>query len=138
MKAFAALTRKPLIIVLALACLGAPALAIEFLQDVPKAYPTLFRSYQAMLPKEFAAQAWLYRLDGVTLSVEENVMIGGVPHLRVYGCKRHDCGDNQVSLIFSSDGKTGAIKLRSELTDGKAIYYGSSDPTLRRIIDRDL
>lgn len=138
MKAFATLIRRPLPIVLALVCLGTPALAIEFLQDVPKAYPTLFRSYQAMLPKEFAAQAWLYRLDGVTLSVEENIMIDGVPHLRAYGCKRHFCGDNQVSLIFSSDGKTGAVKLRSELTDGKPVYYGSGDPALRRIIDRDL
>lgn len=138
MKTFAALTRQPLTIAFTLACLGTPALAIEFLQDVPKAYPTLFRSYQATLPKEFAAQPWLYRLDAVTLSVEENIMVGGVPHLRVYGCKRHFCGDNQVSLIFSNDGKTGTIKLRSELTDGKAVYYGAGDPALHRIIDRDL
>jgi len=121
----------------ALACLCAPAQAIEFLQDVPKAYPTLFKHYQALLPKDFAGEAWLYRLDGITLSVEENLMIGGTPFLHVYGCKRHFCSDNQVSLIFSGDGKTGTVKLRSELTHGEAVYYGSSDPALRRIIDRD-
>ena len=138
MQTFAALTGRFLIVALALVCFGAPARGLEFLRDVPKAYPTLFRSYQAMLPKEFADQAWLYRLDAMTLALEENVMVGGVPYLRMHGCKWHDCGDNQIALIFSSDGKTGAIKLRSELTDGQDVYYGSNDPALRRIIDRDL
>ena len=77
-------------------------------------------------------------LDGVTLSIDEGLMIGGVPFIRVYGCKPHDCGDEQVSLIFSTDGKIGAIKVRSvELTGGKPTFFGSDNPQLRRIVDRD-
>ena len=104
--------------------------AIDFIQDLAKGYPTLFRNYQAMLPQEFATATWLYRLDGVTLSIDEGLMIGGVPFIRVYGCKPHDCGDDQVSLIFSTDGKVGAIKVRSqELTGGSR---SSSVRTTRR------
>jgi hypothetical protein len=123
---------------IALACCGTPAGAIDFIQDLAKGYPTLFRNYQAMLPKEFADATWLYRLDGVTLSIDEGLMIGGVPFIRVYGCKPHSCGDDQVSLIFSTDGKVGAIKVRSqELTEGQPVFFGSNDPALRRIVDRD-
>lgn len=122
----------------ALACCGTPAHPIDFIQDLPRAYPTLFRNYQAMLPKEFARAAWLYRLDGTTLSVDEGMWIGGVPFIRVYGCKPHSCGDDQVSLIFSTDGKIGTVKVRSlELTGGKPVFYGSDNPALRRIVDRD-
>ncbi len=65
-------------------------------------------------------------------------MIGGVPFIRVYGCKPHDCGDEQVSLIFSTDGKIGAVKVRSlELTGGQPAFFGSDNPQLRRIVDRD-
>jgi hypothetical protein len=126
------------LVMLALACCGTPAGAIDFIQDLAKTYPTLFRNYQAMLPKEFAKIGWLYRLDGVTLSIDEGLTIGGVPFLRVYGCKPHDCGDEQVALVFSTDGKVGAVKVRSkELTGGKAVFYGSDNPALRRIVDRD-
>jgi hypothetical protein len=123
---------------IALACFGTQAQAIDFIQDLPRGYPTLFRNYQAMLPPDFAKAAWLYRLDGVTLSIDEGLMIGGIPFIRVYGCKPHDCGDEQVSLIFSTDGKVGAIKVRSlELTGGQPLFLGSNDPALRRIVDRD-
>ena len=123
---------------IALACCGMPAMAIDYIQDLAKGYPTLFRNYQAMLPQEFRNTAWLYKLDGVTLSIDEGMMIRGVPFIRVYGCKPHDCGDEQVSLIFSTDGKIGAIKVRSlALTDGKPAFFGSDDPALRRIVDRD-
>ena len=123
---------------LAMACCGAPATAIDFIQDLGKAYPTLFRNYQALLPQEFHRASWLYKLDGVTLSIDEGMMIGGVPFIRVYGCKPHNCGDEQVSLIFSTDGKVGAVKVRSlELTGGNAVFFGSDNPALRRIVDRD-
>jgi hypothetical protein len=126
------------IVAIGLACCSTPALAIDFIQDLAKAYPTLFRNYQKMLPAEYQDASWLYKLDGVTLSIDEGMMIGGVPFIRVYGCKPHDCGDEQVSLVFSTDGKTGAIKVRSkELTEGKATFFGSDNPALRRIIDRD-
>ena len=126
------------LVAIGLACCGTPACAIDFIQDLAKGYPTLFRNYQAMLPPEFREASWLYKLDGVTLSIDEGMMIGGVPFIRVYGCKPHDCGDEQVSLVFSTDGKTGAIKVRSkELTEGKATFFGSDNPALRRIIDRD-
>jgi Inhibitor of vertebrate lysozyme (Ivy) len=91
-----------------------------------------------MLPENFRHAAWLYRLDGVTLSIDEGMMIGGVPFIRVYGCKPHDCGGEQVSLVFSTDGKIGAVKVRSlELTGGEPVFFGSEDPALRRIVDRD-
>jgi hypothetical protein len=126
------------LVAIGLACCSTPALAIDFIQDLAKAYPTLFRNYQKMLPAEYQDASWLYKLDGVTLSIDEGMMIGGVPFIRVYGCKPHDCGDEQVSLVFSTDGKTGAIKVRSkELTEGKATFFGSDNPALRRIIDRD-
>jgi hypothetical protein len=126
------------LLAMTLACSGTPAAAIDFIQDLGKAYPTLFRNYQAMLPQEFAKASWLYRLDGVTLSIDEGLMIGGTPFIRVYGCKPHDCGDEQVSLIFSTDGKIGAIKVLSlELTEGKPMFFGSDNPALRRIVDRD-
>ena len=126
------------LVAIGLACCSTPALAIDFIQDLAKGYPTLFRNYQAMLPPEFREASWLYKLDGVTLSIDEGMMIGGVPFIRVYGCKPHDCGDEQVSLVFSTDGKIGAIKVRSkELTEGKATFFGSDNPALRRIIDRD-
>ena len=126
------------LVAIGLACCSTPALAIDFIQDLAKAYPTLFRNYQKMLPAEYQDASWLYKLDGVTLSIDEGMMIGGVPFIRVYGCKPHDCGDEQVSLVFSTDGKTGAIKVRSkELTEGKAAFFGSDNPALRRIIDRD-
>ena len=121
-----------------LACCGTSAGAIDFIQDLPRAYPTLFRNYQAMLPEEFATAAWLYRLDGTTLSIDEDMWIDGMPFIRVYGCKPHACGDEQVSLIFSTDGKIGAVKVRSrELTEGETVFFGSDDPKLRRIVDRD-
>jgi hypothetical protein len=126
------------LVAIGLACCSTPALAIDFIQDLAKAYPTLFRNYQKMLPAEYQDASWLYKLDGVTLSIDEGMMIGGVPFIRVYGCKPHDCGDEQVSLVFSTDGKTGAIKVRSkELTEGKATFFGSDNPAQRRIIDRD-
>ena len=56
-----------------LACSGTPAPAIDFIQDLARGYPTLFRNYQAMLPKEFAKATWLYRLDGITLSIDEEL-----------------------------------------------------------------
>lgn len=131
-------TFRPWLLAAMLACCGAPAGAIDFIQDLARGYPTLFRNYQSLLPPEFRNAGWLYKLDGVTLSIDEGMMIGGVPFIRVYGCKPHDCGDEQVSLIFSTDGKTGAIKVRSkELTDGQPAFFGSNDPVLRRIIDRD-
>jgi hypothetical protein len=137
MKGFRALRALWLLIV-ALACCCTPAAAIDFIQDLARGYPTLFRNYQAMLPEEYRKAAWLYKLDGVTLSIDEGMMIGGVPFIRVYGCKPHDCGDEQVSLIFSTDGKIGAIKVRSaELTGGKPVFFGSDNPQLRRIVDRD-
>lgn len=121
-----------------LAGAGTPAGAIDFIQDLARGYPTLFRNYQAMLPEEYRKASWLYKLDGVTLSIDEGLMIGGVPYIRVYGCKPHDCGEEQVSLIFSTDGKVGAIKVRSlELTGGKPTFFGSDNPALRRIVDRD-
>lgn len=123
---------------IALVCCGTQAGAIDFIQDLAKGYPTLFRNYQAMLPPEFRNAAWLYKLDGVTLSIDEGLMIAGVPYIRVYGCKPHSCGDDQVSLIFSTDGKIGAVKVRSlDLTDGKPVFLGSDNPQLRRIVDRD-
>jgi hypothetical protein len=126
------------LLAIALACCGTPATAIDFIQDLARGYPTLFRNYQAMLPKEFTGAAWLYKLEGVTLSIDEGMMIGGVPFIRVYGCKPHSCGDDQVSLIFSTDGKIGAVKVRSlELTEGKPLFLGSDNPQLRRIVDRD-
>lgn len=129
---------RPWLLAIALGCCGTPAGAIDFIQDLARAYPTLFRNYQAMLPVEFSKAAWLYRLDGITLSIDEGMMIGGIPFIRVYGCKPHDCGDEQVALIFSTDGKVGTVKVRSlELTDGKPVFFGSDSPALRRIVDRD-
>ena len=121
-----------------LACSGAPAGAIDFIQDLAKGYPTLFRNYQAMLPEEFRHAAWLYKLDGVTLSIHEGDDDRRRAVHRVYGCKPHDCGGEQVSLVFSTDGKVGAVKVRSlELTGGEPVFFGSDDPALRRIVDRD-
>jgi hypothetical protein len=66
-------------------------------------YPIAYRRYLAELPASLASLRWLRRLDEDLSTPIENVTVGGRPILKGSACVPHDCGANDLDLLFYAD-----------------------------------
>jgi hypothetical protein len=97
-------------LVLALVLFGS-APAANALDDDPYLFdllkqPSYLSAWKAMLAGEHVP-AWVSNyaktFDGPS-SPSKTVQVGGQAYLLGYVCKAHDCGDNQLHVLFSPNG----------------------------------
>lgn len=118
---------RPIIISLLTLCLATPALAQNGTYTVELAHsPKFAKAYQEMthLP------AWVTGTDAVSVPTK-SITLAGHSYIVGHVCKPHDCGDNQLEIVFSDNGKA-AWGLLSRVY-GKTVYQmplGEPDATI--------
>lgn len=93
------------------------------------------RKFKALHRKAIGAKAktpWLAKLDGPSSGAKE-VSLGGVTYWQLAVCKPHDCGDNNLVLLYARDNKAvyGLIQER-----GKQSLFGKPSPALAEELKR--
>ncbi|MCG4256317.1 Ivy family c-type lysozyme inhibitor [Acetobacter senegalensis] len=108
-------------------CLATPALAQNGTYTAELAHgPKFAKAYQKMaqLP------AWVTGKDVVSVPTKA-ITLSGHSYTVGHLCKPHDCGDNQLDIVFADDGKaTWGLLSR---TYGKTLYQmplGEPEPAI--------
>jgi inhibitor of lysozyme (Ivy) len=126
-------------LLLALCLLGpAPALAAEDLK------PFLFD----LLEKDSYLKAWNAMLAGATVppwvknyaksfdgpaNPSKDIAVGGETYTLAWVCKTHDCGDNQVYVLFAPGARQAWGLLLSP--GDKRTWLGAPDPAIKAAIE---
>ncbi len=106
--------------------------------DVPKKYPTVFKTYQTLLTKKFKKIDWLYRLNGVSDPIIQKT-VDGVSYLSVWACKPHDCSGNGVAFLATPDAKRVVMKIiASGVDQGSGFYIGNPSAAEKTELDARL
>ena len=104
--------------------------------DVKMRFAKAFGAYRALLPPDFAKIPWVGQLKGVSAPVKTVATADG-PALLIWVCKPHDCGNNQVSVLTTLDGKRASALLQSQdLTAGEKRIFGTPTPDERDLLEK--
>jgi hypothetical protein len=127
--------RRPLLLVTcAVAASAALAQDIETAHTLHSRRPQAFAAYQAVLPKPFAADPWVWILDGTSEPVSV-VRREGKEYIVGFSCKPHDCSANALAFMAARDGSRAVAVVKSdERTDGRVEVYGRSTADERRLL----
>lgn len=122
-------------LVLALLFCAAPAFAAEdgpYLFDLLKK-PAYLAAWNGMLKGE-TVPGWVKNysrtFDGPS-SPSKTVSVGGQPHTLAWVCKAHDCGDNQLYVLFAPDAAQAWGLLK---TAGPQKWLGAPDAAIQAAI----
>jgi hypothetical protein len=125
-------------LVLALLLLGGAPAAKAAEADGPYLFDllkqqTYLSAWKAMLAGE-TVPAWVGKyaktFDGPS-SPSKTVSVGGESDTLAWVCKAHDCGDNQLHVLFSPDGKRAWGLL---VTGGQRRWLGKPDAAIQAAI----
>jgi hypothetical protein len=125
-------------LILALLLLGSAPAANAAEADGPYLFdllkqPTYLAAWNGMLAGE-QVPAWVGKyaktFDGPS-SPSKTVTVGGESYLLGWVCKAHDCGDNQLHVLFSPDGKRAWGLL---LTGQQRSWLGKPDAAIQAAI----
>ncbi len=86
--------------------------------------------YKALGPK--VKDSWLAKLDGPS-PLTKKVNVGGTEYVLASSCKNHDCGDNNVVLLYSA--ARGAVHGKI-FERGKSTLIGSPPPAVASELER--
>ena len=130
---------RPLLFIAALAAvLTAGAASGRMLEQgsdtIPTAYPAATARYQALLTPAQRRLPWLARFDGVTAPLHE-IDFGDHVMLMGWSCKPHDCGDNQVIVLFARDGSRAVARIVIG-GEANAAFVGAPDARERACMSR--
>jgi hypothetical protein len=99
--------------------------------------PSYLAAWKAMLSGE-RVPAWVANyaktFDGPS-NPSKTVTIGGKAYLLGYVCKAHDCGDNQLHVLFAPAGKQAWGLL---LTGEKQSWLGKPDAVIQTAIKSNM
>lgn len=94
--------------------IAASATAEQYLFDIANKAP-----YKQAYAEMLSFPSWVSKAQG-TASPVKDVMADGKTFTVGHMCKPHDCADNQLSVVFSADGKKSWGLLATRSADGKA------------------
>lgn len=126
------------LLLLMLLLLGGAAFAAEktegpYLFDLMK-QPSYRAAWTGMLAGETVpewVESYAKTLDGPAIP-SINIQVDGKPHLLGFVCKPHDCGDNQIYVLFAPDGVRAWGLLLMAGTQRK--WLGSPDQSVQDAI----
>jgi len=111
------------------------AQAAEYLFDVTDKSPYK-QAYQQML----AFPDWVRTGQGTSTPLQE-VEIGGQKYTLGQMCKPHDCGDNQLIVVFSPDKKKAWGLLATRSTDDRSFntqLLGAPEAAIKDFLNKTL
>ncbi len=98
---------------------------------------TYLLAWNGMLAGE-RVPAWVGKyaktFDGPS-SPSKHVSVGGEPYTLAWVCKAHDCGDNQLHVLFSPDGKRAWGLL---ITGQQRRWLGKPDAAIQAAIQSNV
>lgn len=115
-----------------LVLIAASATAEQYLFDIANKAP-----YKQAYAEMLSFPSWVSKAQGTASPVKE-VMADGKTFTVGHMCKPHDCADNQLSVVFSADGKKSWGLLATRSADGKAFskqLLGNPDSVVEGLLN---
>ncbi|NVZ22144.1 lysozyme inhibitor [Pseudomonas costantinii] len=112
--------------------IAASATAEQYLFDIANKAP-----YKQAYAEMLSFPSWVSKAQG-TASPVKDVMADGKTFTVGHMCKPHDCADNQLSVVFSADGKKSWGLLATRSADGKAFnkqLLGNPDSVVEGLLN---
>lgn len=112
--------------------IAASATAEQYLFDIANKAP-----YKQAYAEMLSFPSWVSKAQGTASPVKE-VMADGKTFTVGHMCKPHDCADNQLSVVFSADGKKSWGLLATRSADGKAFskrLLGNPDSVVEGLLN---
>lgn len=108
---------------------GADPLTFVKLDDtnfnLERQYPAVYASYQKIVPVEYRAAPWVFKLYGTSGPIFR-VTVEGRPYFGQSVCKPHDCADNRLSFLAAEDGSRAVMGiLFNSQMHGMVRYIGN-------------
>jgi len=114
---------------------GSAAAEEPYLYDLLK-QPAFHAAWDAMLKGEKNRPAWIVTFgrtyDGVTDRVK-TVLVNGDPDHLGWVCKPHDCGDNQLYVLFSPQGRQAWAELVT--ANAPPRWFGKPDEQVKTALE---
>jgi hypothetical protein len=104
---------------------------IVYTADIPQAHPDIAALWLRQIAPSLRRMSWLSRFEGVTVPIAA-IDLAGRPLAWGMSCKPHDCGDNQVRVLFDPAG--GRIVGHLRLSGRADRWIGAPTPRERRCL----
>ena len=104
---------------------------VVYTADIPRAHPEIAAQWLRQIAPSLRRMSWIARFDGVTVPLAA-IDLAGRPLAWGMSCKPHDCGDNQVRVLFDPAG--GRIVGHLRLSGRVARWIGAPTPRERRCL----
>ncbi len=112
---------------------GAPAAVGPVGGPLPPGPPTgEFRKAYLRALGPLSSQYWLTHWEGPIID-ERNVRIGGVDYVLKGVCKAHDCGDNNMVMVYSP--AQGTLYGKASIATRPA-FFGAPPPAMQQELER--
>lgn len=95
--------------------------------DDPKAKATYYKALGSL-----SKERWLARLDGPSPQ-NKQIKVAGADYVLVSSCKNHDCGENNMVMLYSPSQDVAYGKVYQR---GKSTLIGAPPPALVRELER--
>lgn len=109
------------------------ASAEQYLPEIASKAP-----YQKAYAEMLSFPSWVSKAQGAASPVEK-VSADGKSFTVGFMCKPHDCADNQLSVVFSADGKKSWGLLATRSADGKTLnkqVLGNPDSVVEGLLNK--
>ncbi|NMY04599.1 lysozyme inhibitor [Pseudomonas sp. WS 5059] len=113
--------------------IAAGASAEQYLPEIASKAP-----YKKAYAEMLSLPSWVSKAQG-TASPVEKVSADGKSFTVGHMCKPHDCADNQLSVVFSADGKKSWGLLATRSADGKTFnkqVLGNPDSVVEGLLNK--
>lgn len=113
--------------------IAAGASAEQYLPEIASKEP-----YKKAYAEMLSFPSWVSKAQG-TASPVEKVSADGKSFTMGHMCKPHDCADNQLSVVFSADGKKSWGLLATRSADGKTFnkqVLGNPDSVVEGLLNK--
>jgi hypothetical protein len=118
---------------LSFSVLASGCFAEEYLFDLATKAP-----YKKAYAEMLAYPTWISEAQGVSTPTEK-IVVQGKSYTLGHMCKPHDCADNQLSVVFTADGKKSWGLLAIRAPDGKTFnkyYLGNPDSVIEKLLSK--
>jgi hypothetical protein len=104
---------------------------VVYTADIPRAHPDIAALWLRQIAPSLRRMRWISHFDGVTVPLAA-IDFAGRPLAWGMSCKPHDCGDNQVRVLFDPAG--GRIVGHLRLAGRADRWIGAPTPRERRCL----
>jgi hypothetical protein len=118
---------------LSFSLLASGCFAEEYLFDLAAKSP-----YKKAYAEMLIYPSWISEAKGVSTPLEK-IVVQGKNYTVGHMCKPHDCADNQLTVVFSADGKKSWGLLATRASDGKTFnkyFLGGPDSMIERLLNK--